>query len=115
MVDGKKLNRQQYRDNPGEISRYLNDALAKEDLAALLLSIGDVLRAQNVLAISEETGLRRENLYRMFDGHRDPTLGNTLKILASFGVQLVIQPRASGRAKPPRPKLGRPSKRRPTA
>jgi DNA-binding phage protein len=51
------------------------------------------MRAQNIKALSEETGLRRENLYRMFAGHRDPTLGNTMKILASFGVQLAVKPR----------------------
>ena len=104
----KKLDPEHYRDNPTAIAEYLTETLKKNDLAVLVRAIGNVMRAQNVKALSEETGLRRENLYRMFRGHRDPTLGNTMKMLASFGVQLAVKPRASIKIKPPRPKLGRP-------
>jgi probable addiction module antidote protein len=104
----KKLDPGHYRDNPTAIAEYLTEVLMKNDLAILVQAIGSVMRAQNVKALSEETGLRRENLYRMFAGHRDPTLGNTMKILAGFGVQLAVKPRKSIEVKPPRPKLGRP-------
>ncbi len=104
----KELDPEHYRDNPIAIAKYLTEIIKKNDLAILVRAIGNVMRAQNVKALSEETGLRRENLYRMFAGHRDPTLGNTMKILASFGVQLAVKPRASIKVKPPRPKLGRP-------
>jgi probable addiction module antidote protein len=97
-----------YRDNPTAISEFLTEVLKQNDLAVLVRAIGHVMRSQNVKALSEETGLRRENLYRMFAGHRDPTLGNTMKILASFGVQLAVEPRTSIKVKPLRPKLGRP-------
>ena len=104
----KKLDPGLYRDNPTAIAEYLTEILMKNDLAILVQAIGNVMRAQNVKALSEETGLRRENLYRMFAGHRDPSLGNTMKILASFGVQLAVEPLTSIKVKPPRPKLGRP-------
>src|SRR6202790_220922 len=104
----KKLDPGRYRDNPTAIAEYLTEILMKNDLAILVQAIGNVMRAQNVKALSEETGLRRENLYRMFAGHRDPTLGNTMKILASFGVQLAVEPRTSIKGKPQRPKVGRP-------
>ena len=104
----KELDPEHYRDNPIAIAKYLTEIIKKNDLAILVRAIGNVMRAQNVKALSEETGLRRENLYRMFAGHRDPTLGNTMKILASFGVQLAVKPRASIKIRPPRPKLGRP-------
>jgi len=104
----KELDPERYRDNPIAIAEYLTELLKKNDLAILVRAIGNVMRAQNVKALSEETGLRRENLYRMFAGARDPTLGNTMKILASLGVQLAVKPRMSMKVKPPRPKLGRP-------
>ena len=104
----KELDPEHYRDNPTAIADYLTELLKKNDLAILVRAIGNVMRAQNVKALSEETGLRRENLYRMFAGHRDPTLGNTMKILASLGVQLAVKPRTSIKVKSPRPKLGRP-------
>ncbi len=62
----KDFDPKKYRDNPPAISRYLNAALATDDLAAITRAIGNVMRAQNDVALSEETGLRRENLYRMF-------------------------------------------------
>jgi len=104
----KERDPEHYRDNPTAIAGYLTELLKKNDLAILVRAIGNVMRAQNVKALSEETGLRRENLYRMFAGHRDPTLGNTMKVLASLGVQLAVKPRTPMKVKPPRPKLGRP-------
>jgi probable addiction module antidote protein len=97
-----------YRDNPELISEVLNGALATDNLAVFTFAVGTVMRDQNVLALAEATGLRRENLYRMFTGSRDPTLGNTMKMLAALGVRIVIEPRTSINPKPPRPKLGRP-------
>jgi probable addiction module antidote protein len=108
MSSPKKLDSDRYRDNPALISEFLNEALASDDLAVLVGAIASVMRTQNVVALSEETGLRRENLYRMFEGDRDPRLGNTMKVLASFGVQFAVKPRISIKVKPPRPKLGRP-------
>jgi probable addiction module antidote protein len=108
MSSPKKLDSDRYRDNPALISEFLNEALASDDLAVLVGAIAAVMRTQNVVALSEETGLRRENLYRMFEGDRDPRLGNTMKVLASFGVQFAVKPRTSIKVKPPRPKLGRP-------
>ena len=85
-------NHKKYRDNPELISNCLKEALASDDVAAL----------------AEETGLRRENLYRMFRGTRDPTVGNTMKVLAALGVRFLVEPRTSINPKPSRPKLGRP-------
>ena len=101
-------NPKKYRDNPTLISQALNGALASDNVAVFAFALGKVMRDQNVLALSQETGLRRENLYRMFTGTRDPTLGNTMKMLAALGVRFVVEPRNSAKPKPPRPKLGRP-------
>jgi probable addiction module antidote protein len=81
------------------ISKYLTEALRSDDLVVIAHAIGNVLRAQNVMALSRETGLQRENLYKMFNGHRDPRLGNIMKILASFGVQLTVTPRTEGKTR----------------
>ena len=91
----KKLDPGRYRDNPTAIAGYLTEIFMKNDISILVQAIGNVMRAQNVKALSEGTGLRRENLYGMFAGHRDPSLGNTMKILASFGVQLAVEPLTS--------------------
>jgi probable addiction module antidote protein len=104
----KSFDPTKYRDDPAAIAEYLDHALTRDDLSDFVRAVGAMMRAQNVVALSEETGLRRENLYRMFAGDRDPRLGNTMKVLASLGVQFAIKPRSSPRPKKPRPKLGRP-------
>src|SRR3981189_1548629 len=106
MSEEKELDPEHYRDNPTAIANYLSEIIEKNDIEILVRAIGNVMRAQNVKALSEETGLRRENLYRMFAGHRDPTLGNTMKVLASLGVQLAVKPRPPMKGKPPRQKPG---------
>jgi probable addiction module antidote protein len=106
-------NHKKYRNNPELIAKYLNEALASDDVAVFAVAVGRVMRDQNVVALAEETGLRRENLYRMFRGSRDPTVGNTMKMLGSFGVQLMVKPRTSIKPKPTRPKVGRPRSKSP--
>ncbi len=58
----KELDPEHYRDNPTAIANYLTEVIEKNDLEILVRAIGNVMRAQNVNALSEETGLRRENL-----------------------------------------------------
>jgi probable addiction module antidote protein len=103
----KKLDPKKYRDNPAAIAEYLTDAFEKNDLIAVLGAMQSVLQAQNVQALSEITGLRRENLYRTFRGKADPLFSRILSLFAVLDVRFVVQPLPL-REKPPRPKLGRP-------
>ena len=98
--------RREYRNNPSAIADYLNEAIASDDFSIFLRAIDTVVRAQNVVALSKAAGVRRENLYRMFAGSRDPRLGTTLKVLASLGVRLTLTTRKKTKAKPPRPRPG---------
>ena len=100
MAKTKGFDVEKYAGNPRMIAQYLNEALATDDLAFITRAVGEIIRAQNVMALSKETGLNRENLYRSFKGTAvDPRLGSVLKVLAGLGVQLVVKPRASTTAK----------------
>lgn len=99
-----------FRDNPAEIARFLTEALAKDDVPALLQALSTVLRAQNVSALARSTGLRRDRLYKTFGGEIEPDVGRVLKLLEGMDVQLVAIPRKNPRPKPDLPKLGRPRK-----
>jgi probable addiction module antidote protein len=98
-----------FRDNPDAVAAYLSDAFAKNDLTALLEAINLVMRAQNVQAMAREAGLRRDRLYKTFDGETNPMLGRVMALLNALGVHLTVTP-LPPRAIPPRPKLGRPPK-----
>ena len=113
MMDGvgmKEGDSRQFRDNPTAIAEHLTLALATDDLPTILAAIRDVLRAQNVSALSRFTGLRRDRLYKTFGGEIDPDFGRLLKVLEGLDVQLTVKPRKVVKPKPPLPKLGRPPK-----
>jgi probable addiction module antidote protein len=100
----------EFRDNPEAIASYLTDAFAKNELAAAVTALRQVLLAQNVQALAREAGLRRDGLYHTFSGKIDPHLGRVLKLLEGLNVRLTVVP-LPPKSGPPRPKLGRPLKR----
>lgn len=106
----KKLNdKERFRDNPVAISSYLSEAFEENDLDAVLDAINRVMRAQNVQAMARESGLRRDRLYKTFNGDTNPMLGRVMALFAALGVRLSVTP-LPPRQVPPRPKLGRPPK-----
>ena len=104
-VDSKQL-----RDNPALIACFLSRAFETDDFPTILGALRDALRAQNVSAVSRTTGLRRDRLYKTFDGESEPDFARVLKLLEGFGVQLTVKERTVALPKPPLPKLGRPLK-----
>ena len=100
-----------FRDNPLKIAAHLNKAFETDDFALIFRALNEVMRAQNVSALSRATGLRRDRLYKTFGGDIDPSFSRVLKLLEGFDVQVTIKPREINKAKPPLPKLGRPRKR----
>ena len=98
------------RDNPLNIAVRLNEAFATDDFALILKALSEVMRAQNVSALSRATGLRRDRLYKTFGGDIEPDFNRVLRLLEGFDVQVTIVPRTVKKPKPPRPKLGRPRK-----
>ena len=96
------------RDNPQAISSYLTDIFEKNDLCDILEAITIVMRAQNVKALAEATGMRRDGLYKTFSGSKkDPQLSRVLRLLDGLSVRIAVVP-LPPRERPARPKLGRP-------
>src|SRR5258706_10592200 len=64
--------------------------------------------SKNVKELAEISGMRRDGLYKTFgSGKKDPQLSRILCMLEGMDVRIVVKP-LPARAKPPRPKLGRP-------
>ncbi|SEC30069.1 probable addiction module antidote protein [Bradyrhizobium lablabi] len=93
--------------DPLDIADFLNRAFQTSDLQIILQAFSSVVRAQNVLALAELTGLRREGLYRTFDGDNDPRFGRVFRLLAAMDIQLIVKA-LPPKPKPPRPKRGPP-------
>ena len=98
-----------FRDNPMAIAEYLSPAFAKNELRTILDAINLVMRAQNVLALAEAMGVRREPLYRSFGGNIDPHFGRVLALFRALDVQLAVAPGrpSSEISRDPRPQIAR--------
>jgi probable addiction module antidote protein len=111
------MSKESLHRNPTAIANYLTEMFEKNDLFSLLDAIKFVMQSQNVKALAENTGMRRDGLYKTFDGRKDPQLSRILKLFDGMDVQIVVKPLPAKlrKQRPPRPALGRPrsaSKRR---
>jgi probable addiction module antidote protein len=105
--EGDVMSKENLRKNPPAIAEYLTEIFEKNDLCSILDAIKFVVQAQNVKALAESTGMRRDGLYKTFGGRKDPQLGRILRLFEGLDVRIVVKP-LPARERPPRPKLGRP-------
>jgi probable addiction module antidote protein len=75
-------------DSSAAIAAYLDAAFEDGDPQLIAAAIGDVARARGMKALSEETGLPRESLYRALSEDGNPGLSTVIKVLRAFGVRL---------------------------
>ena len=104
---GDLMLKENLRDNPAAIAKYLTEIFEKNELGGILEAIKFALQAQNVKALAESTGLRRDGLYKTFDGRKDPQLSRILRLFEGMDVRILVKPLPASE-RPPRPKLGRP-------
>src|SRR3954454_24495813 len=71
-----------------EIAAYLDAALEDGDPKLIAAAIGDVARARGMTALSRDTGLSRESLYRALSSEGNPEFSTVIKVLNAFGVRL---------------------------
>jgi probable addiction module antidote protein len=107
MSLNRRLDPAHFRGNPAAIAKYLTEAFEKNDFGGILCAMKFVMQAQNVKALSEATGMRRDGLYKTFGAKKDPQLGRVLGLFEGLNVRIVVKPLPVV-ARPPRPKLGRP-------
>jgi probable addiction module antidote protein len=89
-----------YRDDPGAIAEYLNDALSTEDPFLITRAIGNMVRAQGMTRFSRKAGMRRESLLKTFMGEASPAFDTIIKLLIALDIQLIAKPVVRETAKP---------------
>lgn len=75
-----------------EIAVFMADALETGDSAYIAKALGVIARAKGMSAISQQTGLSREQLYRSFSDKGNPTLKTTLAVMKALGLGLTSKP-----------------------
>ena len=81
-------------DGPEAIAVFIADALDTGDAAYIAKAMGVVARAKGMTELSKETGLAREQLYKSFSEHGNPTLKTMLVVMRALGVDLTARPHA---------------------
>jgi len=86
--------------NVDEAAHYLNACLEDEDARVFLLALRDVADAHGgIRALSRDTRLNRESLYRMLSKSGNPSLDSLAAVLHACGLRLAVQSAAPKRRK----------------
>jgi len=82
--------------DPELAAGYLSEALRGGTLDLFLIALRNVAQARGGLgALSGETELNRQNLYRMLSEDGNPTLANLMTVLAVLGIDIEFRSRAA--------------------
>ena len=76
--------------DPVEAAAYLNAAIEDGDQQMFLLALRDVTEARKISHVARETGLNRENLYRLLSAAGNPKLSSLNALLHSLGLRLAV-------------------------
>ncbi|AGI26877.1 putative transcriptional regulator [Pseudomonas sp. ATCC 13867] len=82
----------QYLTNPEAIAEFMSDALETGDASYIAKAMGVVARAKGMTELARETGLSREQLYRSFSEHGNPTLKTLLAVMNALGIEMTVRP-----------------------
>jgi len=78
--------------DPKEAAAYLDAALEAGDRPAFLLAMRNVIDALGGMTrIARDTGLNRENLYRVLSEQGNPELNSLEKLLKALGLRLAVE------------------------
>lgn len=83
-----------YLNTPEMTAEYLNAAIEDSDERVLLTALRNVAQAHGgVKALSDESGLAREAIYRMLSENGNPRLSSLVAVLHALGLDLSVTPR----------------------
>lgn len=82
--------------NPKEAEGYLNASLEAymedNDAMALMLSLEHLARAKySITQMAKQTGIPRQNLYKIFDNEINPNFNTVFTLIKSLGFRLIVK------------------------
>ena len=84
----------EYVQDPEQAIAYLKAALADEDERVFLLALRNILEFQGggIPKLAQNTGLNKQNLYRMLSEKGNPRFSSLKTVLHSIGLEMDIKP-----------------------
>ena len=75
------------------INAYLNEVLSDGVPSEFIEALNDVAKAKGMNKLAENTGIRRESLYKTLRSEK-PRFDTMLKIIDGMGLQVTLTPKA---------------------
>jgi probable addiction module antidote protein len=76
--------------SPADIAAYLDTYLEDGSSTELRSALNTVARSHGMSALSRETGISREALYKALGSEGNPTLDTLLRIIRALGLRLSV-------------------------
>ena len=73
------------------MAAFMAEAFQTNDAGYIAHALGVIARAKGMAQIAGQTGLSREQLYRSFSEHGNPTLKTTLAVMKALGIELTAK------------------------
>jgi probable addiction module antidote protein len=85
-----------YLKTPADVADYINEAIEDGEPAVLLAVLGDVVKAtRNMSALSKETGVSRDTLYKALSENGNIQFTKLMAILNAMGLELSVREKAA--------------------
>ncbi|MEX1012802.1 MAG: addiction module antidote protein [Waddliaceae bacterium] len=85
---------EEYLQNPKFAIKFLNQALADEDVDAFTMSLKDIIRIRgNITDLAKEADVSRGTVYRIINGQGHAEIGTVLKLMHALGYDLTVKKR----------------------
>lgn len=80
--------------DPEIAAEYINQALASDDVAVILMAIRNVVDAQEggIAGVAEKSELGRESMYKMLSPRGNPKLSSLNALFHGLGLKLEVTP-----------------------
>lgn len=75
-------------DSEERIAAYLDACAEDNDPQLMVVALGQVARARNMMELARRTGMTRAGLYKALSGEGNPSFATVVKVADSLGLQL---------------------------
>lgn len=75
-----------------ELVLYLDACLGEGDATLIAHALGVIAKARGMTQLTRDTGLSRENLYKVLSGKGNPEFAAVMKVVKALGFRLHVTP-----------------------
>ena len=79
-----------YLQSREEMADYLRACLREDDPQVFINALGHLARHQGVSEVARAAGLKRESLYRVFNGRSQPRWDTVVRLLRALDIDLTV-------------------------